>query len=156
MEIHQLSQELTKEDGVNIMLGLQPIGPPAIKTIQSRGGNPLKIPSVPQVCERILSRILYCFADVALGVGGVVDWKDESQDEIGRKRIRDVISGIELKARNRGLLLDFKFPNDAGLWQDPLSSFGSESVAKLQAIARKYDPKGVMQLQGDGFLLRDL
>lgn len=85
-----------------------------------------------------------------------MEWKDESQDEAGRKKIRDAISGMELKARNRGLLFDFKFPNDSGLWQDPLSSFGSESVAKLQAVARKYDPKGVMQLQGGGFLLRNL
>lgn len=64
------------------------------------------------------------------------------------------MAGLEEKARGRGLLYDFIFPNDAGYWQDPLASFGADSLAKLQEVASKCDPKGVMHQQKGGFLLR--
>lgn len=44
--------------------------------------------------------------------------------------------------------------NDASRDQNPLASYGAANVAKLKAVARKYDPSQVFQkLQNDGFLL---
>jgi hypothetical protein len=44
--------------------------------------------------------------------------------------------------------------NDASYTQSPLKSYGTNSLASLNAASRKYDPKGVFQkLQNSGFLL---
>ncbi|KAE8350517.1 hypothetical protein BDV28DRAFT_37210 [Aspergillus coremiiformis] len=40
--------------------------------------------------------------------------------------------------------------NHGAAWQDPIASYGSESVAFLQRTAQKYDPTGVFQTQCPG------
>ena len=56
-----------------------------------------------------------------------------------------------------GILLDFIFMNDANFDQNPIGSYGEDSVRKLKATAAKYDPDALFQrLQVNGFLLRDV
>jgi hypothetical protein len=86
----------------------------------------------------------------------VAEWPEASEDQIGRAKIQELVSALESKAREHGGYHDFKFPNDAGWWQDAAAGFGTKSVAKLREAACKYDPEGVMQLQRRGFLLRDM
>jgi hypothetical protein len=86
----------------------------------------------------------------------VAEWPEASTDDIGKAKIQELVSALEGKAREYGRYHDFKFPNDAGWWQDPAAGFGAKTVPKLREAARKYDPEGVMQLQSRGFLLRDM
>jgi hypothetical protein len=49
----------------------------------------------------------------------------------------------------------FLYMNDCSRDQNPLPGYGPDNVARLRAVARKYDPHQVFQnLQQDGFLLR--
>jgi hypothetical protein len=43
--------DVAKDAPLNVQVGLQPIGVPAVKAIESKGGNALNIPAVPHVCE---------------------------------------------------------------------------------------------------------
>lgn len=53
-----------------------------------------------------------------------------------------------------GLSVPFVFMNDASRDQDPLATYGSDNLARLKAVAAKYDPSWVFQmLQNGGFLL---
>ncbi|KAK8005498.1 hypothetical protein PG990_011535 [Apiospora arundinis] len=47
--------------------------------------------------------------------------------------------------RRRRFLLDFVYANYAEKSQSPYKRWGADSVAKLQAASRKYDPEGVFQ-----------
>ncbi|KAH7395894.1 hypothetical protein BKA64DRAFT_72190 [Cadophora sp. MPI-SDFR-AT-0126] len=83
-----------------------------------------------------------------------ITWIENTEDELARKQIRELISRIEAAAKTRGLDLDFKFMNDASYSQSPLRSYGNESLELLNAARQKWDPEGVFQrLQNGGFLL---
>ena len=57
----------------------------------------------------------------------------------------------------RGLGVDYLYMNDASRDQNPLASYGAANIARLRAIAAKYDPTRVFQtLQHGGFLLRNV
>lgn len=57
----------------------------------------------------------------------------------------------------RGVHIDYQYTNDASRDQSPIATYGEANIAKLKAIALKYDPKQVFQtLQNDGFLLRKI
>lgn len=84
----------------------------------------------------------------------IVQWTEDSDDDLARSQIRQLISSIEFTAKSRGLLLDFCFMNDASFIQSPLKAYGTESVALLEAASHKWDPEGIFQqLQNSGFLL---
>lgn len=71
--------------------------------------------------------------------------------------LRSCLGELEVRAVERGLKLDLRFPTFAGASQDVLGSFGKASLDKLREVAAKYDPDGFFQeFQCGGFLLRDL
>jgi hypothetical protein len=73
---------------------------------------------------------------------------------MARRQIRELITGIEETARKRGKLLDFYFMNDASYWQNPLKSYGRESLQFLKMMSREWDPDSLLQrLQNGGFLV---
>lgn len=79
------------------------------------------------------------------------EWKDDTNDELAMKQTHQLISSLEAVARTRGLLLDFKFMNDASYTQDP---FVADTLSSLKVASRKWDPTGVFQgLQNCGFLV---
>lgn len=85
------------------------------------------------------------------------EWVDDKDDELARSQLVQVFSSIESAAKSRGLLFDFKFMNDASHSENPLKSYGSESIAFLSEASRKWDPEGVFQrLQNSGFLLSNV
>ncbi|KAI0103466.1 FAD-binding domain-containing protein [Daldinia grandis] len=83
-----------------------------------------------------------------------IDWERSQDDELVRTVSIDTVEQWKKLSRQRGLDLPFIFMNDASREQNPLASYGSESVDKLKRISHKYDPKQLFQtLQGGGFLL---
>jgi len=79
------------------------------------------------------------------------EWKDDTSDEIATTQTHQFISSIEAAAQARGLLLKFKFMNDASYTQSP---FAASTLKSLKVASEKWDPEGVFQrLQNSGFLV---
>ncbi|KAL8962112.1 MAG: hypothetical protein Q9193_001432, partial [Seirophora villosa] len=65
-----------------------------------------------------------------------------------------VLASIEQQAKARGIYYPWLFLNDAGITQDPISTYGyGASLPRLRAVSRKYDPKGIFQQNVPGFKL---
>ncbi|KAK8063014.1 hypothetical protein PG997_015111 [Apiospora hydei] len=87
------------------------------------------------------------------GKDTLVDWEHAQDDDTMGSVTIDTAAQWDVLANARGLYLPFIYSNHAGRGQDPLVSYGPESLARLWAIARKYGPCGVSQtLQNGGFL----
>jgi hypothetical protein len=71
-------------------------------------------------------------------------WNKASDDELMYAFAANVTASIKEQQQALGLYNDFLYLNDAGPSQKPYSSYGKDgcSLAKLQAIQAKYDPKG--------------
>jgi len=133
----ELQKVLTRSiatDSVTLAFTFQPIAESAVRKGVERGGNSLGIAPVSQAW---------------LGIMG--EWKDGADDQLAITQTHQLISSLEAAARTRGLLLDFKFMNDASYTQFP---FVDGALGSLKAASEKWDPKGVFQwLQNSGFLI---
>ncbi|KAI1384278.1 putative oxidoreductase [Hypoxylon trugodes] len=70
-------------------------------------------------------------------------WEDEADDEHVYAATRALIASIEEAARNLGAYDPFIYLNYATHWQDPIASYGEESVKQLRELRARVDPKGV-------------
>jgi hypothetical protein len=61
--------------------------------------------------------------------------------EVNKRALRR----IEDEAKARSVAADYLYLNYAFTHQDPISSYGDESKARLQAVSAKYDPDGFFQ-----------
>ncbi|KAF7946730.1 hypothetical protein EAE96_009715 [Botrytis aclada] len=83
-----------------------------------------------------------------------VDWSDPNDDQIVKAFLTSTIAEIEEQTKAKGLYYPFKWLNDAGLGENPISSYGyGASLSRLRAISKKYDPNGVFQKLVPGFKL---
>ncbi|KAF8861918.1 FAD-binding domain-containing protein [Acephala macrosclerotiorum] len=140
LDLHKKLQEIVADSPFTLVFTIQPIGPAAVEKGKAQGGNCMNIPSEP-----------HSF------IGAMVEWEDDKDDDAARVKVRELITVIEDTTRARGLLLDFKFMNDAGYIQSPLKSYGREMVEFLKGQSEKWDPNGVFQkLQNGGHLLSKL
>ncbi|KAK6204021.1 hypothetical protein LQW54_008594 [Pestalotiopsis sp. IQ-011] len=122
--------------GANQTFTIQPISKNLAQQGIEKGGNPMGVPLEDHQWWTTL-----------------VDWKNAEDDELVRSVSIDTTAELEKLASERGLDLPFRFMNDASRDQSPLASYGEENVAKLKAIAQKYDVDQLFQKQTDGFLL---
>jgi Berberine and berberine like. len=91
---------------------------------------------------------------MGLGWTTIVDWDNEKDDDLVRSVSIETSAQWKKLAQERGLDVDFVYMNDASRDQNPIASYRSTNVHRLQQVARKYDPKQVFQrLQNDGFLI---
>ncbi|KAK3290973.1 uncharacterized protein B0H64DRAFT_331493 [Chaetomium fimeti] len=82
----------------------------------------------------------------------LIDWEHAADDDVVRSV--SIATTEEWKKRSN---IGLEYMNDCSRDQDPLASYGSESVAKVCDVSQKYDPDKVFQkLQQDGFLLKKL
>ncbi|KAL4802130.1 putative oxidoreductase [Aspergillus unguis] len=70
-------------------------------------------------------------------------WSDAADDAKIEKAARDLFDGIEEDARRLKMYHPFKYMNYAAEYQDPIASYGKESVEFLKKVRREYDPHGV-------------
>lgn len=83
-----------------------------------------------------------------------VDWSNPNDDQIVKAFLTSTIAEIEEQTKAKGLYYPFKWLNDAGIGENPISSYGyGASLSKLRAISKKYDPNGVFQKLVPGFKL---
>lgn len=70
--------------------------------------------------------------------------------------INELVAEISRASAAKGKLLEFQFMNDTNHLQNPIGSYGKDSVAHLQSVCEKYDFEkgGLFQnFQNDGLLL---
>ncbi|PTB44081.1 uncharacterized protein TrAFT101_002635 [Trichoderma asperellum] len=70
-------------------------------------------------------------------------WTDEADDAKVEKTARKMLVDIEAKAKELGEYDPFVYANYAAPWQDPISSYGKESIERLKKVRERVDPKGV-------------
>ncbi|GAP85194.1 putative fad linked oxidase-like protein [Rosellinia necatrix] len=123
--------------GANQTFAIQHVGANMARQSTLKGGNPLNLPSGDMQWWTTL-----------------IDWEREEDDDLVRSVSIETTALYEKLGKERGLGLPFIFMNDASQDQNPLASYGSESIYRLKEISQIYDKKQVFQkLQSDGFLL---
>jgi hypothetical protein len=81
-------------------------------------------------------------------------WDDATKDATLNKAASDFMNAAKAEAKKRGLYNGYIYMNYAGPYQNVVPSYGETNLAKLKAIATKYDPSAVFQkLQPGGFKL---
>lgn len=84
----------------------------------------------------------------------MADWTHAKDEEEMREASRKIVDTAETVAKKNGTYIPFVYSNYASRDQDPLASYGTENLKKLQDIALKYDSKGIFQtLQNGGWLV---
>jgi hypothetical protein len=70
-------------------------------------------------------------------------WSDEADSERAMEASAALASAIEKSARDLGAHDPYLYLNYAASWQDPISTYGAESVQQLQKLRARVDPNGV-------------
>ncbi|KAL2865154.1 FAD-binding oxidoreductase [Aspergillus lucknowensis] len=72
-------------------------------------------------------------------------WENEEDDQTVEETARLLFDGIERDARRLGAYNPYLYLNYAAEWQDPIASYGRESVERLRRVRREVDPAGVFR-----------
>jgi FAD/FMN-containing dehydrogenase len=83
-------------------------------------------------------------------------WDNEADDETVERAARALIERIERDAKELNAYEPFLYLNYAAAWQDPIASYGEESVERLRRVSREVDPKGVFRDGVKGFKIPGL
>ena len=62
----------------------------------------------------------------------------------------DTLGAIDTLTKQRGLYDSFIFPNDAFRTQNPLRSYGMNTLRKMRGVANRYDPSHIFQTRVPG------
>jgi hypothetical protein len=116
-------------------LSFQPMPTAITSKAASRGGNSLGL----SASDGNLFNLLL-----------TVSWDSTADDARIEQHARDLFQQSEDEAKKLGLYNEYLYLNYAASWQDPISGYGAANKAKLQAVSKKYDPKGVFQNQVPG------
>lgn len=79
-----------------------------------------------------------------------IQWADATDDATINEAARSIWAQADELAVKMGLQRKWIYLNYADRDQDPIGSYGSENVGKLQAVSRKYDPTGLFQMNVPG------
>lgn len=122
-------EKLRDVENLLFSLSFEPIPVSMIKQSNIRGENALGLkPDEPLVV------VLF-----------YTSWDYASDDERIYDVNKEALRKIEQEAESRNLSAAYLYLNYSFTHQDPFSSYGSESKAKLQAVSKKYDPEGLFQ-----------
>ncbi|RYC58032.1 hypothetical protein CHU98_g8176 [Xylaria longipes] len=70
-------------------------------------------------------------------------WQDETYDEKINQQTQVLMADIEKEAHRLNAYDPFVYLNYAAPWQDPIASYGKESIQRLQKVKTRVDPQGV-------------
>ncbi|KAJ3471951.1 hypothetical protein MRS44_002050 [Fusarium solani] len=119
------------------------------------------------ICHAIFQAIPTVFSQHSLERGGNVVGLDRETDNAVMFQVQLMINGVEQEkiARERmvrfrktikqysvdqGGAVDWEYLNYADFTQDLLSTYGPENVEYIRKVAKKYDPKGILQTRLPG------
>ena len=74
-----------------------------------------------------------------------ITWNKVEDDKLVYGVAEKLISAIEQATKTAGLFNEYKYLNYAANFQDPISSYGNQSVSRLRQASAKYDPTGFFQ-----------
>ena len=135
-----LDQAPTSGNQTDLVLAIKPMGSrvPSVGTAKAGGiPNSLNMPSISQTWTSILAQ-----------------YQDDSDKDMMSKILDNMTSWMNSNGKDKDLLLDNLFANDAGANQNVMASYGQESLANLKAVSGKYDPDQVFQkLQAGGWFV---
>lgn len=135
-ELPKLLNQVPMANISTIQLDWQPIGADWMRASESRGGNALGLDS---------SKIYLCYAEV-------VEWIGSAYDDIVAEWVQETTYAINNATIKAGLYDPFNYMGDSAGFQRIFEGYGEENHAKLQEVAKKYDPEGVFQrLMPGGF-----
>ncbi|KAB8266935.1 hypothetical protein BDV30DRAFT_247247 [Aspergillus minisclerotigenes] len=77
-------------------------------------------------------------------------YTNTADDALVKAVITDIVNQQRALLKAHGHLIDFIYLNYADISQKVLQSWGADNVAKLRALSKRYDPKGVFQKQVPG------
>lgn len=69
----------------------------------------------------------------------------ESDDALVETALYDIVNKQKALLKEGGYLIDFTYLNYADISQGVHKSWGAVNVAEMQAVSKKYDPKGIFQ-----------
>lgn len=72
-------------------------------------------------------------------------WDTKEDDALVNTQVQELLARAEVKARELDVYHPYIYLNYADSWQDPIAGYGAETVARLQAVSKKYDPTGLFQ-----------
>ncbi|TQN67347.1 FAD-dependent monooxygenase yanF, partial [Colletotrichum shisoi] len=114
----------------------QPLTNPSLEAMQRNGGNPTGLGP---------SEFPSCIISVP------TTWTDPALDDFIEARTNQFFNDLGAMAKARGFGNGYEYVNYVGKLQDVIARYGEENQAKLQAIARKYDPEGLSRKLWGGY-----
>ncbi|CAK7212774.1 hypothetical protein SCUCBS95973_001579 [Sporothrix curviconia] len=78
-------------------------------------------------------------------------WDDASDDAAVAAFASNVLTQVKAYATTRGVQTDYTYMNYASMYQDVLSSYGSDVLARMRQVSAKYDPAQVYQTLQPGY-----
>ena len=128
-------QPLVDVQDLAYSLSFQPMPTAITSKARSRGGNSLGLDD----SDGNLFNLLL-----------TVSWTASADDARIERHSKDLFKKAEAEAKKLGLHNRYLYLNYAAEWQDPISGYGAANKAQLQAVSKKYDPRGVFQAQVPG------
>ncbi|KAJ4351001.1 hypothetical protein N0V95_004235 [Ascochyta clinopodiicola] len=121
----------------------QPLPPAYWRHSAARGGNILGL-------ERFNGQTLCLYQPY-------LSWQGAHQDDLFQQAGAELVDRIRAYAVSIGADNPYLYLDYADKTQNPLASYGAESVGKMKAAAKKYDPLGVFQkLVPGGFKISEI
>jgi hypothetical protein len=111
-------------------ISFQAFTKPALRAMQKRGGNALGL----SPDDGPFFHVLFYMA-----------WTDEQYDKTIYRTAHDFLAASVAKAKDIGAYNDYMYMPYSSPYQPVISGYGGDSVARLNKVASKYDPKGVFQ-----------
>lgn len=121
-------------------LSLQVITVPQMQKMQQNGGNALGLS--PDQGPLLL-------------INPAPAWSDAKDDDRVNRFVDTLFARTVAEAGKRGLTSQYIYMNYASKYQDVIASYGAANKARLQTIAKKYDPKEVFQILQPGYFKLD-
>lgn len=117
-------------------LSLQVITVPQMQQMRKNGGNALGLS--PDSGPLLL-------------INPAPAWTDPADDDRVNTFVDTLIKRTVAEAETRGLKSEYVYMNYASRYQDVIASYGPTNKARLQSIAKKYDPKRVFEVLQPGY-----
>ncbi|GAT28017.1 oxidoreductase, FAD-binding [Aspergillus luchuensis] len=118
--------------GIVWSISLEPL-PPAIYAREPPDHNAMGLSSSEQPERPLVVTLLSA------------TWDDAADDARVEEAAKALFSGFESDAYALDAYNSFVYLNYAAQWQNPIASYGPESVEQLQRISREVDPTGVFR-----------
>ncbi|KAI1111766.1 FAD binding domain-containing protein [Nemania sp. NC0429] len=139
-EIAPRIEAAVSPDNLVLVVGsFQPVTQSMVSHATANGGNMLGLE------ERVKDGNGVLF-NVAVSLSGA------ENEQATMPLMREWLHSVDQFARGEGLVWDWRYLNYAYADQDPIASYGKESIEKIKAASAKYDPRGAFQkLRPSGF-----